>query len=182
MASLQSKSLNYAYVRFKATGLSGVRELDALLETTLCAHRMLCAQGFAFASALDAWHEISENLNCERLGNDVVRFVVGEVRASLLPAMNFCQRSRGFTAVAHSYQDRKELAEPKRILEQDDPDIARDKFGLLFGSKAASQAVCTSLESKGVFSQRHAAALVRVMGQAKLLKRPLSYKCAMTNG
>ena len=44
LATLQYKSLNYALVRFKATGLSGVRELDALLEATRCTARLLCAQ------------------------------------------------------------------------------------------------------------------------------------------
>jgi hypothetical protein len=44
LATLQYQSLNYALVRFKATGLSGVRELDALLEATRCTARLLCAQ------------------------------------------------------------------------------------------------------------------------------------------
>ena len=39
MTSLQHTALNYAVARFKTAGLSGVRELDALLDTTRCTYR-----------------------------------------------------------------------------------------------------------------------------------------------
>ena len=77
LATLQHSALNYALVRFKATGLSGVSELDALLETTRCTARMLRAHGVEMPSADDSWREVSENLSSERLGNDVVRCVGG---------------------------------------------------------------------------------------------------------
>jgi len=57
-------------------------------------HRLLRAHGFAVASVEDVWNEVSGNLNCTHLGNDLVGFIVGDVRASLLPAMKFDQVRR----------------------------------------------------------------------------------------
>ena len=57
-------------------------------------HRLLRAHGFAVASVEDGWNEVSGNLNCTHLGNDLVGFIVGDVRASLLPAMQFDQVRR----------------------------------------------------------------------------------------
>ena len=57
-------------------------------------HRLLRAHGFAVASVEDGWNEVSGNLNCPHLGNDLVGFIVGDVRASLLPAMQFDQVRR----------------------------------------------------------------------------------------
>ena len=39
----QARALRYAYSRFQASGLGGVRELDALLATTRGAARLLRA-------------------------------------------------------------------------------------------------------------------------------------------
>jgi hypothetical protein len=88
----------------------------------------------------------------------------------VLPHMNFDQRTRAFKSLPDSAPDRKGHVRARKLFEENlDAHLLRDnKAALLFGSKTATKALSGHLESKDIFSQRHAGALVRVLGAGKV--------------
>jgi len=82
--------------------------------------------------------------------------------------------------------DRKAFVQVRKLFEENlESHLWHDHSALLFGSKSGSKALASTLESKGIFSQRHAGALVRVLGAgnvALLLKSVMSELVGLVDG
>ncbi|EKX41418.1 hypothetical protein GUITHDRAFT_112634 [Guillardia theta CCMP2712] len=171
---LQRTSLWYAQSRFEATGLSGILELEALVRTSRFAHAYLSEDGLQLTPFEEVWQDVCEGLRTGLAGNRIARYCVGQIRAHLLPCMYFEERSRTFveSELEMDYEDteghtdsRKQMRLLKKHLENTHPDLKRDKYALLFGSRLATSRILAALKGRGTFGRQHATAMLQVMGE-----------------